>query len=113
MLYSFRIYNLKNSKQKKCYPGSVGSDGTLIRVGLDASGSYAVTSCSDKNLCVIDFFTGELQGTMCGHSEVVTGVKVMNDLKHVISVGGDGLVLEIDLLYEVSAVMRALALVNN
>lgn len=87
-----RIYNLKNGKQKKCYSGSVGTDGTVIRVQLDNSGSYAVTSCSDKNLCVLDFFTGEVMGSMFGHSEVVTGVKFTNDAKHVISVSGDGLV---------------------
>ena len=61
---------------------------------LDPSGSYAATSCSDKNLCLLDFYTGELLATMYGHSEIPTDVRFMNDLKHVLSVSGDGYVLE-------------------
>lgn len=60
---------------------------------LDPSGSYAATSCSDKNLCILDFYTGELCATMFGHSEIATDVRFMNDLRHLISTGGDGYVL--------------------
>ena len=87
---AFRIYNIKNGKQKKCYKGSLGDDGTLIRVQLDPTGMYVGTSCSDKNLYLYDFFSGECMGSMSGHSEIPTGIKFANDLKHVISVGGDG-----------------------
>lgn len=89
-IFSPRIYNLKNGKQKKSYKGSVGDDGTLIKLQLDQSGGFVAASCSDKNLSVMDFFTGELQASMFGHSEVVTGLKFMNDNKHLISVSGDG-----------------------
>ena len=87
---NFRIYNIKNGKQKKSYKGSIGDDGTMIKIQLDPSGQYVATSCSDKNLCILDFFTGEVQASMFGHSEVVTGLKFMNDFKHLISVSGDG-----------------------
>ena len=79
---------MKNGKQKTCYSGSVGSEGTLLRTEL--SGGLIATSCSDKNICILDFFTGELLANMFGHSEVVTAVKFSNDLRHLISVSGDG-----------------------
>ena len=81
---------MKNGKQKKCYKGSVAEDGTLIKIQLDPSGTYAVTSCSDKNLCIMDFFSGEIVATMFGHSEIVTGVRFLDDMRHVVSVSGDG-----------------------
>ncbi len=81
---------MRNGKQKKSYNGSTGSDGTLIRMELDPSGAYAATSVSDKSLCLYDFFSGECVATMYGHSEIITGLKFMNDLKHLVSVSGDG-----------------------
>lgn len=86
----FRIYNVRTGKQKKCYKGSLGDDGTLIKVQLDPSGSFVATSSSDKSLALFDFYTGECVGTMFGHSEIATGVKFANDLKHLITVSGDG-----------------------
>ena len=90
MSYFCRIYNIKNGKQKKTYKGSIGDDGTLIKVQLDPSGAYVATSCSDKNLALYEFFSGECMATMFGHSELVTGIKFMNNMRHVISVSGDG-----------------------
>ncbi|XP_013394584.1 WD repeat-containing protein 62 isoform X1 [Lingula anatina] len=85
-----RIYNIKTGKNKKCYKGATGDDGTLIKVQLDPSGTYACTSSSDKSLAIFDFYTGECMGSMFGHSEIATGVRFMNDLKHIITVSGDG-----------------------
>lgn len=86
----YRVYNMATAKQKKNYRGSLGDEGVLLRVQLDPSGTYAATSCSDKNLCVLEFYTGELVGTVYGHSEIVTGLRFTNDLKHLISVSADG-----------------------
>lgn len=85
-----RIYNTRTGKQKKCYSGSSGTEGTLLRVELDPSGRYAATSCSDKNLSVYDFFAGELVASMFGHSEISPGIKFLNDFKHIISISVDG-----------------------
>ena len=95
MCLFFRIYNIDNGKQKKCYKGAVlddgqGSVGTLIKLRLDPSGAYMATSCSDKNLAIYDFFSGECVASMHGHSELVTGIQFMNDMRHMISVSGDG-----------------------
>lgn len=85
-----RLYNIQTTKEKKCYKGSLGDEGVLLRIHLDPSGTYVATTCTDKNVCILDFHTGELVATMYGHSEVITGVKFVNDLKHVITVSADG-----------------------
>lgn len=85
-----RLYNIQTTKEKKCYRGSAGDEGVLLRIHLDPSGSFAATSCTDKNVCILDFNSGELLATMHGHSEVITGVKFANDLKHIITVSADG-----------------------
>lgn len=97
-VFYVRIYNARTGKQKKCYSGSSGTEGTLLRVELDPSGRYAATSCSDKNLSVYDFFAGELVASMSGHSEISPGIKFLNDLKHVVSVSVDGSVTLIYIL---------------
>jgi len=84
------IYNMRNGKQKKCYNGSTSSEGTLLRLELDPSSNYAATSSSDKCLSMYDFFSGECVASIYGHSEVSTGIKFLNDLKHFVSVAADG-----------------------
>ena len=81
---------MHNGKQRKCYNGSVGSEGTLLRLELDPSGRYVATSSSDKSLSIHDFFSGECVASMFGHSEISTGIRFLDDLKHVVSVSGDG-----------------------
>lgn len=40
----------------------------LKQVQTDPSGLYIATSCSDKNLSIFDFYSGECVATMYGHS---------------------------------------------
>uniref|UniRef100_A0A8C4RBR9 Mitogen-activated protein kinase binding protein 1 n=1 Tax=Eptatretus burgeri TaxID=7764 RepID=A0A8C4RBR9_EPTBU len=86
---NIRIFNLGSGKQRKCFKGSQGEDGSLIKVQIDPSGLFVATSCSDKNLCIYDLYTGECMATMFGHSEIVTGMKFSNDCKYFISVSAD------------------------
>uniref|UniRef100_A0A3Q2Y182 Mitogen-activated protein kinase binding protein 1 n=1 Tax=Hippocampus comes TaxID=109280 RepID=A0A3Q2Y182_HIPCM len=83
------IFNISNGKQKKLYRGSLCDDGSLLRVQIDPSGQYVAASCSNKNISIFDFRTGECVATMFGHSEIVTGLRFTNDCKHLISVSGD------------------------
>lgn len=39
---------------------------------MDPSGMYVATSCSDKNINIFDFYTGECVATMFGHSGMNT-----------------------------------------
>ena len=85
---NIRVYAVESGKHSKTFKGSQSDDGTLIKVVLDSSGSYAATSCTDKTLAIYDYTTGEVAATMFGHSELVTGLKFTHDCKHLISVSG-------------------------
>ncbi|XP_016076373.1 PREDICTED: WD repeat-containing protein 62 [Miniopterus natalensis] len=87
-----RVYNTMNGKQKKCYKGSQGDEGSLLKVHVDPSGTFLATSCSDKSISVIDFYSGECIAKMFGHSEIVTGMKFTYDCRHLITVSGDSCV---------------------
>ena len=41
---------------------------TPPQVQIDPSGLYIATSCSDKNISIFDFYSGECVATMFGHS---------------------------------------------
>ncbi|XP_031332032.1 mitogen-activated protein kinase-binding protein 1 isoform X3 [Photinus pyralis] len=85
-----RIYSVNTGKHTKIFKGSTGDDGTLIKISLDRSGIYLATSCTDKSLSVYDYYTGECMATMCGHSELATGLRFTNDCRRLISASGDG-----------------------
>ncbi|XP_036348421.2 WD repeat-containing protein 62 [Ochotona princeps] len=87
-----RVYNTMNGKQKKCYKGSQGDEGSLLKVHVDPSGTFLATSCSDKSISLIDFYSGECVAKMFGHSEIVTGMKFTYDCRHLITVSGDSCV---------------------
>ncbi|XP_054318279.1 WD repeat-containing protein 62 isoform X8 [Pongo pygmaeus] len=87
-----RVYNTVNGKQKKCYKGSQGDEGSLLKVHVDPSGTFLATSCSDKSISVIDFYSGECIAKMFGHSEIVTSMKFTYDCHHLITVSGDSCV---------------------
>ncbi|KAM6915111.1 mitogen-activated protein kinase-binding protein 1-like [Xenentodon cancila] len=101
-----RIFNIGSGKQKKLYKGSLSEDGILLRVQIDPSGQYVATSCSDKNISILDFYTGECVATMFGHSEIVTGMKFTNDCKHLITVSGDSCIFVWRLAPELTMTMR-------
>lgn len=61
-----------------------------FQVALDHSGRYLATSCTDKTLCVFDYYSGECIACICGHSELVTGLRFSNDCERLISASGDG-----------------------
>ncbi|XP_048357979.1 WD repeat-containing protein 62 isoform X2 [Sphaerodactylus townsendi] len=101
-----RIYNTVSGKQKRCYKGTQGDDGSLLKVQLDPSGTFLATSCSDKSISVIDFHSGDCVAKMFGHSEVVTGMKFTYDCKHLITVSGDSCIFIWHLSPEITANMK-------
>uniref|UniRef100_A0A8D2D0B6 WD repeat-containing protein 62 n=1 Tax=Sciurus vulgaris TaxID=55149 RepID=A0A8D2D0B6_SCIVU len=101
-----RIYNTVNGKQKKCYKGSQGDEGSLLKVHVDPSGTFLATSCSDKSISVIDFYSGECIAKMFGHSEIVTGMKFTYDCRHLITVSGDSCVFIWHLGPEITTCMK-------
>ncbi|ERE48792.1 mitogen-activated protein kinase-binding protein 1 isoform 4 [Cricetulus griseus] len=101
-----RVYNTVSGKQKKCYKGSQGDEGSLLKVHVDPSGTFLATSCSDKSISVIDFYSGECVAKMFGHSEIVTGMKFTYDCRHLITVSGDSCVFIWHLGPEITTCMR-------
>ncbi|XP_060773754.1 mitogen-activated protein kinase-binding protein 1-like [Neoarius graeffei] len=101
-----RVFNISSGKQKKSFKGSLGEDGSLLRVQMDPSGQYVATSCSDKNLGLFDFRTGECLAAMFGHSEIITGIKFTSDCRHLISASGDSCIFVWRLAPELTVNMR-------
>ena len=54
-------------ERAQCFLASSSSVSTP-QVQTDPSGIYIATSCSDKNLSIFDFSSGECVATMFGHS---------------------------------------------
>ena len=85
-----RVFSSNSPKSKpKIMKGSSSDDGSLFRMTLDRSGSYYAASCSDKTIGVYNYQTGDLISTLCGHSEIVTGLVFSYDCQHLVSVSGD------------------------
>ncbi|XP_012932839.1 WD repeat-containing protein 62 isoform X1 [Heterocephalus glaber] len=101
-----RVYNTVNGKQKKCYKGSRGDEGSLLKVHVDPSGTFLATSCSDKSISVIDFYSGECVAKMFGHSEIITSMKFTYDCRHLITVSGDSCVFIWHLGPEITTCMK-------
>ncbi|XP_004388234.1 WD repeat-containing protein 62 [Trichechus manatus latirostris] len=101
-----RVYNTVSGKQRKCYKGSQGDEGALLKVHVDPSGTFLATSCSDKSISVIDFYSGECVAKMFGHSEIVTGMKFTYDCRHLITVSGDSCVFIWQLGPEITTCMK-------
>ncbi|XP_039768110.1 WD repeat-containing protein 62, partial [Ornithorhynchus anatinus] len=101
-----RVYNTASGKQKKCYKGSQGDDGSLLKVQVDPSGTFLATSCSDKSISVIDFYSGDCIAKMFGHSEIITGMKFTYDCRHLITVSGDSCVFIWQLGPELTSCMK-------
>ncbi|XP_073989387.1 WD repeat domain 62 isoform X4 [Rhodnius prolixus] len=104
---NIRVYNVLTGKHSKTFKGSVGEDGSLIKVALDASGIYVATSCTDKTLCIYDYYSGECMATMSGHSELVTGLRFSQDCKRLVSASGDGCVLVWTVPHDMVVTMHA------
>ena len=85
-----RVFSSNSPKAKpKIMKGSSSEDGSLYRMTMDRSGSYYAASCSDKTIGVYNYQTGDLISTLCGHSEIVTGLVFSQDCQHLVTVSGD------------------------
>lgn len=97
-----RVYNLRTGKHQRSFKGSLSDDGTLLKLNFDDSGLYAASSCSDKQVYIVQSSTGDCVATMSGHSELVTGLKFSHDCRHVITISGDGCIF----IWRLSSEMR-------
>lgn len=81
------------------------ADVSMTRVALDTSGQYACVAGTDKGVRIVDLTSGQLIGSVYGHSEMVTSVNFSPDCSRVISTSGDGCIfvwkLNMDLLAKI------------
>jgi hypothetical protein len=83
----------KSSSNPSSNTMRVDSDGggELIKVRLDPwAGRFAMVSCSDRSVRVLDCTTGDCVAKVNGHSEIVTSLCITPDCRHLISASGDG-----------------------
>ncbi|XP_075932557.1 WD repeat-containing protein 62-like, partial [Anarhichas minor] len=100
------VYNVETGKLKKCVKGSSSDEGALLKVQVDPSGSFFATSCSDKNINIFDYESGECVATLFGHSEIVTCMRFSQDCRHLITVSGDSCVFVWRLDSQMTSTMR-------
>ncbi|XP_077397386.1 WD repeat-containing protein 62 isoform X2 [Festucalex cinctus] len=86
-----RLYNVETGKLSKSLKDS-STEGALLKVHVDPSGSYVATSCSNKNISILDYQSGERVASLSGHSELVTCLRFSEDCQHLISTSADSCV---------------------
>ncbi|CAN9511234.1 unnamed protein product [Ophioblennius macclurei] len=101
-----RVYNVETGKLKKVLKGSGRNEGALLKVQVDPSGSFFVTSCSDKSINIFDYESGDCVSTLWGHSEIVTCMRFTEDCRHLVTVSGDSCVFVWQLDPQMSSTMR-------
>ncbi|KAF9165960.1 hypothetical protein DFQ26_009010 [Actinomortierella ambigua] len=66
---------------------------SMTHLDLDPSGTIAIASGSDKSIRVYDLMQKLCLARMVCHSELITGVKLSSNFKHIYSTSGDGCTL--------------------
>uniref|UniRef100_A0A1I8IM86 WD_REPEATS_REGION domain-containing protein n=2 Tax=Macrostomum lignano TaxID=282301 RepID=A0A1I8IM86_9PLAT len=89
---SVRVYSALSGKLRRSLRGAMGDDGSLIHCALDPSGCFLATASSDKDVCVIDFHTGQPVAVCQGHSESPLSLVFLPNLRYLVSTGADGCV---------------------
>ncbi|XP_016372850.1 mitogen-activated protein kinase-binding protein 1-like isoform X1 [Sinocyclocheilus rhinocerous] len=103
---SIRVINISSGKQKRSFSGSQTEDGSLLKVQIDPSGLFVASSCSDKNINLIDFQTGESLATVFGHSENITALRFSSDCRRLLSSSADSCIFVWQLAPELTISMR-------
>uniref|UniRef100_A0AC35GKW9 Anaphase-promoting complex subunit 4 WD40 domain-containing protein n=1 Tax=Panagrolaimus sp. PS1159 TaxID=55785 RepID=A0AC35GKW9_9BILA len=86
-----RTYTI-NGKMNKQIKGTLCEEGTLTKLALDPSGTYAATVCSDRYVYVIDISTGECAAVLNGQADCVTSIAFTPDCRRLVVVSHSGCV---------------------
>ncbi|KAL3117227.1 hypothetical protein niasHT_007630 [Heterodera trifolii] len=101
-----RVYN-EASKLLTTVRGTVCEEGTITKLCLDPSESFAATICSDRFVYIMDLSNGECVAVLNGQSDSVTGISFSSDCKRLLLVSYSGCVLVWHLSLNLTRRMRA------
>ena len=83
--------------------------GEPVKVSIDPGGITAITCHADGCVRLYHLATGQLLWRAWGHAEIVTAACVAPDLRHLVSVGGDGCMVVWRLPYALAQSMQQAA----
>ena len=86
------IWSVQTAKHVRAYKED--SWGELYKCDIDPSGMFIATCGFDKIIRILDFFSGEIVAQVGGHSELITCIKFSPDGKYLVSVSGDGCIIQ-------------------
>ncbi|KAH7730357.1 WD repeat-containing protein 62 [Aphelenchoides avenae] len=79
-----------SGKLLRTVQGTLCEDGTLTKLCVDPSGTYAATVCSDRFVYIVEVATGECVAVLSGQSESVTSIGFTPDCRRLIVVSYSG-----------------------
>uniref|UniRef100_A0AC34QLF2 Uncharacterized protein n=1 Tax=Panagrolaimus sp. JU765 TaxID=591449 RepID=A0AC34QLF2_9BILA len=93
-MFTYRQLRTYSSKGKviKQVKGTLCEEGTLTKLALDPSGTYAATVCSDRYVYLIDVATGECAAVLNGQADCVTAIAFTPDCRRLLVVSHSGCV---------------------
>uniref|UniRef100_A0A914C1N5 MABP1/WDR62 second WD40 domain-containing protein n=1 Tax=Acrobeloides nanus TaxID=290746 RepID=A0A914C1N5_9BILA len=86
-----RTYTI-SGKLARTVKGTLCEEGTLTKLCMDPSGTFAATVCSDRYVYVVDIATGECAAVLSGQSDCVTSIGFSPDCRRLIVVSHSGCV---------------------
>ena len=92
-VYLQRTCKLLRSFKPSTPPGDETPQREVNRVVFDPTGLFVACASFDHVVRIYDFFSGDCVAHVSGHAELVTGLAFTLDLKRLITVGGDGLIM--------------------
>ncbi|VDL89221.1 unnamed protein product [Schistocephalus solidus] len=119
-----RIYSVTRGKPVCSYRASPSEDGALICCTVDPTNTFLASAGafslsfdssfllkdffrprSDKQINIYHLFSGVLVSTLFGHSELVSGLLFLPDLRHLVSISSDSCIFVWRLATEMTALM--------
>eukprot|EP01127_Copromyxa_protea_P019798 TRINITY_DN6500_c0_g1_i1.p1 TRINITY_DN6500_c0_g1~~TRINITY_DN6500_c0_g1_i1.p1 ORF type:complete len:1131 (-),score=199.26 TRINITY_DN6500_c0_g1_i1:187-3579(-) len=102
-------WDVRDGKKSKTVPFSdleTNKANRHLKVSVDPSGLFAVTSSQDRYIRLYDLTQGTLIARVAAHSELITGVTFTPCCSFLVSVGGDGCIFVWKLATEITQAMK-------
>ncbi|KAI6190224.1 hypothetical protein M3Y97_00093500 [Aphelenchoides bicaudatus] len=84
-----RAYTI-NGKELSDVNGTMCDSGTLSKICIDPSGTFAATVCSDRFVYIVDIVSGECVAVLSGQSDGITAISFTPDCRRLIVVSFSG-----------------------